>query len=69
MTSVSPMASMHEDVHERASENEKIWDGAEDVGSVFLPQQDQRDSSKAEEDQEGPRPPEATRRRAASVVM
>ena len=56
MVSMAAMAvsAMHEDVHEWASDKEKIRDDAEYMRAVLFPKQHDGDSGKSQKDEEGP---------------
>ena len=56
MVIVATMAvsAMHEDVHERASDKEKIRDDAEYMCAVLFPKQHDGDCGKSQKDEEGP---------------
>src|SRR6476619_4142412 len=66
---MTAMATVHEYVHQRASEQEEIGDGAQDVGAVLLPQQHQGNRGEAKEHQKGPRGPEAPLRPSVRAMM
>jgi hypothetical protein len=53
MMSVATVASVHEQVHERARKNEEIRQVPERVREVLGPQQNEADDQKPGADQEG----------------
>src|SRR5690349_19276783 len=42
---VSVVATMHQQVHEGASEQQHVWDGAQDMSAVLFPKEEQRDGA------------------------
>ena len=56
MVIVAAMAvsAVHEDMHERAGDKEKIWYDAEHMRAVLFPKQNDGDCSKSQKYQEGP---------------
>ena len=56
MVIVAAMAvsAVHEDMHERAGDKEKIRYGAEYMRAVLFPKQNDGDCGKSQKDEEGP---------------
>ena len=59
IAAMSAMAAMHEDVHERASEEQQPWQEGHDVGIVLLNQEAAGDRRKADENDVSARRTEA----------
>ncbi len=51
------MTVMHEEVHQRAGKEQKIWQGAEEVRPVLGEEEERRDGEEAERHDAGTRPP------------
>jgi hypothetical protein len=60
MSTMAPMSTAHEQVHERARKNEKVGQIPERVREVLGPKQDAGDDQKGRADEKSPRRPEAS---------
>jgi hypothetical protein len=66
MSTVTPV---HEDVHQRAQQQDAEWQPLEDVGRMLKKQIQRGDRAEGQEDQAGPAPPESWLRWRAAVLM
>ena len=68
VAAMSTVTPMHEQVHERARENEEVGQVPESVREMLGPQQNEADDQEAGADEKGARCPEASFRLSASTA-
>ena len=66
---MSTVAAMHEEVHQRAQQQDAEGQPLEDVGRMLEKQIERGKRAEGQEDQAGSAPPEPWRRRRATVMM